>query len=170
MPVGVQEELNGSVTANCYAYACKCDNPNVGNPPRQAKPGVHGGAATVNNGDVGQLTAGITADGGVGLAGDPLNIPNPPAHHYLIAMLTNAHGFHFLCRDEFTKRWSWKDANLGTIKFNVLHLPSDHYRYVNDTILNDILVANRNDYMWAYNSMTFQRFFAIPNIGITVAG
>jgi len=173
MTMGAQEEYNWGTNANCYAFACNSANPAVGNPPRQAVPGVIGGAPTINNGNVGQLTAGVLADGGPlvqALAGNPLAIPNPPANTYLIAMLTSANGFHFIRCDEYTKRWSWKDANPGTVKLNVLHLPSDRYIYVNNSNLNNILVTNQNDYMWPYNGFTFQSFFAVTNNGFAVAG
>ena len=173
MTLGTQEEYNWGANANCYAYACGCANPAVGAPPRTARPGVAGGAAVVNNGNVGQLNAGVLADGGLlvqQLAGNPAALPLVPANSYLVAMLTNAGGFHFMRRDETTRRWSWKDANHGSVKLNVLHFPSDHYVYINDANLNDILVANRGNYVWAYNQMTFQGFFAVANAGFAVAG
>jgi len=85
-------------------------------------------------------------------------------------MLTSATGFHFLRRDELTRRWSWKDANHGTVKLNVMDFAHDHYVYINDANLNDILVANRGNYIWAYNQMNFQGFFAVVNGGFAVAG
>lgn len=173
MTLGASEEYNWGANANCYAFACNCANPAVGNPPRQARPGVISGVPPADNSNVIQLTAGILADGGVhvqALAGNPLLIPNPPANSYLIAMLTNAGGFHFIRRDEHTKRWSWKDANHGTVKLNIMHFPNNQFVYVNDGNLNDILVANRGNYVWAYNTMVFRSFFAVTNNGFPVAG
>lgn len=173
MTMGAQEEYDWGARANCYAFACNSQNPNVGNPARTARPGVQGGAGAADNGNVLQLTAGVLADGGPlvqVIAGNPAAIPNPPANSYLIAMLCSATGFHFIRRDEVTRRWSWKDANHGSVKLNVLHMPSDRYVYVNDGNLYDILVANRGSYMWMYNQMTFQGFFAVVNNGFPVAG
>lgn len=175
MTLGAQEQHNWGANANCYAYACDCPNPAVGNPPRQARPGVAGGVPAQNNGNVQQLIAGVLADGGLLVqqlnAGQGvLPLPLVPANSYLVAMLTSAVGFHFMRRDEYTKRWSWKDANHGSVKLNVLRFSTNHYVYINDANLNDILVANRGDYVWAYNQMTFQAFFAVVDGGFPVAG
>jgi hypothetical protein len=173
MPLGAQEDYQWGANANCYAYACNCPNPVVGNPPRQARPGVAAGAPVQNNGNVQQLIAGVLADGGLlvqQLNGQPNALPQVPVNSYLVAMLTSAGGFHFMRRDETTGRWSWKDANHGSVKLNVLHFPSDRYVYINGGNLNDILVANPGQYVWAYNQMTFQAFFAVVNGGFAVAG
>lgn len=170
MTLGISEEFNWGVNANCYAYACDCANPAVGVPPRQARPGVAGGAAPLNNGNVVQLTAGLVADGAVAVAGNPGAIPAAPANHYLIAMLTSGVGFHFIRHDPVTDRWSWKDANHGSVKLNVMDIPGNRFVYVNSGNLNDILVTNRGNYAWAYIGMNFQSFFAVPNAGLVVAG
>ncbi|MFL6632563.1 MAG: hypothetical protein ACJ8HJ_09660 [Massilia sp.] len=173
MSLGSQEEYNWGANANCYAFACNSAAPAVGHPPRTARPGVAGGQPVQNNGNVVQLVAGVLADGGhlvQRLGGDPSALPIVPANSYLVAMLTNAGGFHFMKRDELTRRWSWKDANHGSVKLNVMHFPTDHYVYVNDANLNDILVTHRGNYVWAYNQMTFQTFFAVVNGGFPVAG
>ena len=174
MAMGSQEELPWGVSANCYAYACDCPQPNVGNPPgRTAVPGIQANQPPVNNGNVAQLIAGVLADGGGQVhqcVGTPANIPVCPRGSYLIAMLTSGVGFHFIRRDELTNRWSWKDANLGTVKYNLLDMPNQRYVYVNDGNLNDLLVTNPNNYMWMYNNMTFQAFFSVPNGGIVVGG
>ncbi len=173
MPLGAQEEYVWGAHANCYAFAADCAQPNVGAPPRTARPGVATGAAPANNGDVPGLIAGVLADGGAAvqtLMGTPAMIPVVPPNSYLVAMLTSAGGFHFMRRDEFTKRWSWKDANHGSVKLNVMHFPTAHYVYINDANLADILVNNRGNYVWAYNNMVFQQFFAMQNNGFAVAG
>ena len=173
MTLGVQEEFNWGANANCYSYAADCPNPVVSPTHGTAVPGGASGQRPANNGNVAQLHAGILADGGAAvaaIAGNPAAIPAPPANSYLIAMLTSATGFHFIRRDEYTKRWSWKDANHGSVKLNVMHFPSDRYVYVNDSNLNDILVANRGNYVWAYNLMTFQGFYTVTNGGFAVAG
>lgn len=174
MPLGAQEEYQWGTHANCYAYACSCPNPQVGGvAARTSVPGTVGGAIVANNGNAGQLIAGMLADGGVlvqQLGGNPAALPVVPANSYLVAMLTNAGGFHFLRRDELTRRWSWKDGNHGSVKLNTLHHPTNHYVYINDGNLNDILVANRGHYMWGYDRMTFDCFFAVSNNGFLVGG
>lgn len=168
-----KEELPWGVNANCYAYACNDPNPDVGIPPMQAGPGINSGCPPSCDAEVAGLIAGIIADSGGRaslLGGDPSNIPTPPENTYLVALLTNSVGFHFMKRDEVTQRWSWKDANHGTVKLNVMHIPTRQYVYVNNSNLNDMLVMHKNDYGWMYAQMNFQAFLSIPNEGIVVAG
>lgn len=174
MPIAsISEEIPGwGANANCYAYACDCKNPTIGGTRYTATPGAAGGARVADNGDVDALTAGVLADGGVmvqQLAGTPAALPVVPANHCLVAMITSANGFHFLRRDEFTKRWSWKDGNAGSVKFNTYHTPSNRFIYINDGNIADILVDNRGHYAWGYSGMTFRQFFAVHTTGFQVA-
>ena len=171
MTIGNQEDYDWGALSNCYAYAAKCAQPAAGVPGATARPGVLSGQPPDNNGDVAGLVAGVLADGGINaqtLVGTPDNLPVVPANFYLVAMITKADGFHFMRRDEETKRWSWKDGNHGSVKLNVWHVPTDHYVYINDANLNDILVTHRGNYFWLYSGMTFQQFFAFQNTGFNV--
>ena len=168
MPLGAQEELTWGSNANCYAYAMNCSNPTNGHlggavPGAQAAAAGHAAAAGAT------IVQQVVADGGgvvTVAAGTPLAPPADVVGSYVIAALTNAMGFHFIRRDSTTGRWSWKDGNGGTVKYNVLDTGHNMYVYINSGNLNDILVSRKAAFApWAYASMTFQAFFRVPDGG-----
>ena len=172
MPLGTLEELHvwGS-HANCYAYAVNCKTPVNGN-IGGATPGKQAAFAgkTVPEG----LVARVVADGAgsvLEVDGDPKKPPPDIGGQYLIALLAHSSGFHFIRRDSTTGRWSWKDGNSGSVKFNVLDMPDNKFIYIHDEHLNDLLVARRADFFpWAYANMNFVRYFRVANAGATVRG
>jgi len=171
MPLGTQEELPWGNNANCYAYASDCQNPANG-AMGGAVPGVQ---ATANGVVVAAHHTNeqrVLLDGGanITLAGNnPHAIPMVVAGHYLICLLEGAHGFHFIRRDSYTGRWSWKDGNGGTVKYNALHVPTNHFVYINDGNFVDLVVTNPNNYApWAYANMNFVAFFQVANAGFLV--
>ena len=174
MPLGNLEELQAWGTdANCYAYAVNCPNPVNGrnggaNPGSQAAFAGHpapGGAT---------LAQKVVADGNhsvVQVAGTTLNPPAAIPGNYVIAMLSHQAGFHFIRRDSHTGRWSWKDGNTGSVKFNLLDMANQRYIYIRDENLNDLLVASpANFFPWVYSNMAFVAYFRVPTGGSTVRG
>src|SRR5262249_34287543 len=101
-----QNKVFFSNFANCYAFAAKCANPTNASAQRHARPG--GRASTgVLNADAPAFANGVIADGGnrVNALGHfsvnafvVANIPQSRAEWYLIAMLVNKDGFHFVRR------------------------------------------------------------------------
>jgi hypothetical protein len=171
MPIGTLQELPWGTNANCYAYAANCST------PARATGGAVPGGATGQPALPGgpnydqALIAGAVADGFVQLAGVPAVPPAPAANHYLVALIANAAGFHWLRRDSVTGRWSWKDGNEQTVKY-ILNVGQGLYVDINNTNLNDLLTVNRAGYApWAYKNMVFKSFFQAPAPnGVVVAG
>ena len=174
MPIlGVLEEIQTwGMSANCYAYAFKCPTPLNGN-QGGAMPGAAGAAAGR------AVAAGATwidkvlADGGGAVVQCNETPDNPPPVHpgtYIVALIGHVGGFHFLRRDDQgTGRWSWKDGNMGSVKYNVLDTATSQFVYINSTNLNDLLVTRRAGFNpWAYANMNFMAFFRVPNGGMNV--
>jgi hypothetical protein len=174
MPMGVLEEIQAWGThANCYAYALNCPNPVNGQnggawPGSQAAFAGHpapGGATFAQK---------VVADGGGNVqqvAGTTLAPPADIGGHYIVALLAHPNGFHFIRRDSTTGRWSWKDGNGGSVKYNVLDVPRSMFIYINNGNLNDLLVGRPADFTpWAYSNMAFVAYFRVPNGGATVRG
>ena len=174
MPLGTQEQLQAWGTdANCYAYAVNCLNP-VNGRNGGAVPGSQAAFAGHPAPGGATLAQKVVADGGgvvVQLAGTTVNAPADVPGHYVIAMLSHQAGFHFIRRDSYTGRWSWKDGNTGSVKFNVLDQPSSKYIYIHDAHLNDLLVARPADFFpWGYANMAFAAYFRVPNGGVMARG
>lgn len=174
-----QEQLGFGVNANCYAYAFNCANP-IGNAVAGAVPGgatgnpVGPGPGPLNN-YLTQLIAGVIADGGgqvVQVAGQPANPPATPAGTYLAALMYNAGGFHWLRRDHYTRRWSWKDGNAQPVKYNIMSVANAQWVYINDQHpqhnLHGLLTGPHLYAPWNYGGMAFGGFFRVPDAGIVV--
>jgi hypothetical protein len=173
MPIlGVLEEIQTWGTdANCYAYAMNCPAP-VNGRNGGAWPGSQ--AAFAGRAPGATWATKVVADGGgsvVQLAGTSLAPPADIGGNYVVAMLAHPNGFHFIRRDPGTGRWSWKDGNMGSIKYNVLDVTRNMYVYINDGNLNDLLVARPADFNpWGYSNMALVSFFRVPTGGSTVRG
>jgi len=83
------------------------------------------------------------------------------SHERMIALVSSAHGFHLLVRDPVTATWSWKDGNAESVKLDIFLLPSNAYVPVTDAVLNDLLSARKQDFVWRYGGMDFRSFFAV---------
>lgn len=169
MTLGAQEELAWGNSANCYAYAADCQNPanaHMGGAVPGAQAAAGGAVLPAGN------AARVLLDGGAAVTQVGVNvnaIPVVAANHYLICLLESAAGFHFMRRDSFTGRWSWKDGNAGTVKYNVYHQPTDRYVYISDGNFADLVANNPGNYApWAYAAMNFTAFFQVPNGGFLV--
>ena len=188
-PMGALEELVGwGALANCYAYAFNRQNPlacagpcahGEAYPGHTAWPGWRLGAAAAGRPappgatPAQRLIAGVLIDsrpaaGGMPqvtqVAGAPGHVPQVHAGCYLVALLCHANGFHFLRRDSFTGRWSWKDGNGGSVKLNALDTNHNRFLYITDNNLNDLIVGRPATFVpWAYAGMRFAAFFRVPN-------
>ncbi len=169
-PLGTLEELQWSHDSNCYGYACKCQHAGVGT----AVPGAAAGNPALPNAGANYhqaLIAGAIADGAAQVAGTTAAPPADTPGHYVVALLANNIGFHWMRRDGHLNRWSWKDGNGGTIKYNLLHTNLNRYVYIKNESLVDLLDNNNPSHYapWAYSNMTFVSYFRIPDAGIEVA-
>lgn len=173
MPLGSLEQEPWGTMANCYAYAANCSNPARGANGGAVPGGATGHAVLPGVANYAQLlVAAAVADGFVQRAGAPAVPPAPAANRYLVALIANQNGFHWLRRDSVTDRWSWKDGNGDTVKYNILHVAQNRFVYIKNDNLDDLLIVNRAGYNpWPYSNMTFVSFFeaTAPN-GVVVAG
>lgn len=161
--------------ANCYAFAVKCSSPEgVG----QARPG---GAKTA--GDLQTyaeaLKDGVLSDGGnkVKFIGsysiqNVPNIPEASADWYLIAMLVNKNGFHFVRRQrkKFSGQpfWKWKEGNKGMEERNAFDVAAKSYIRITDAQLPSLL---KGGYVtdvagWKFDTLYF---FEVHKDGFTVS-
>ncbi|OUS30866.1 hypothetical protein A9Q99_04985 [Gammaproteobacteria bacterium 45_16_T64] len=147
-----RDEQDFSQTANCYGYAAKCAVPNNSS-AGTAKPG-----GVTFGGDLGgyctALKAGVIADG-AGKATylsdyavntiTAANIPSASsANKYLIAMLVQKSGFHFVRRqrkhdmpgDPF---WKWKQGNGGKVERNAYNLAATTFERITDAKFPDLI-------------------------------
>lgn len=157
--------------ANCYAYAVSCLTPQNG--IGGAVPGAASGAAAQNsaNGNYRQELAEAAARDGLILAdGVPDDPPTDIRNHYLVALIANDMGFHWLRRDPTTLRWSWKDGNAGPVQLNVFSVARSRYVHIENRDLNDLLGNPMGFAPWVYGSMRFVAFFHVPMDGLSVAG
>lgn len=154
---------------NCYAYAMKCQVPH-GN-GWNARPGKLAGQPVAT----GNFATGVVNDGAVQnihieiirFEGSP--IPVPPRFTdgtYLVALLANSYGYHFLRRNEASGLWFHKNgasspAESWFVDFNTLktHQLTDE--------LMGILLQQPEQFGCA---MRFQAYLKIPDKGIRVAG
>jgi hypothetical protein len=173
MPIGTLQELPWGTNANCDAYAANCSAPARGNLGGAVPGGATGHPVLAGAPNYVQaLVAGAVADGFVQRAGAPAAPPAPAANHYLVALIASQMGFHWLRRDSVTDRWSWKDGNAQTVKYNILNVGRDLFVYIKNTNQDDLLTVNRAGYApWAYSNMAFVSFFEAPAPnGVVVAG
>jgi hypothetical protein len=174
--MGKLKEEDWGTYANCYAYAANCSKPARGDQGGAVPGGAKGKPALTGLADLKDyeraLIAGAAADGFVQREGAPAAPPAPNANHYLVALIANKLGFHWLRRDSVTDRWSWKDGNGQTVKYNIFDVRQKRFVYISNTNLDDLLTVNRGSYFpWAYTNMSFVSFFEAPAPnGVVVAG
>lgn len=178
-PISIGKESPWGKHANCYAYAMNCHEPNSGQ-NGGAKPGAyHRQAAQPLGKDRAleyreALIKGAVLDGAKPIDGTVDAPPGPEEGSYLIALISNDTGFHWLRRDETTGIWSWKDGNGDTVKHNIYEMGQGSFVPIQDgtrhtlaTLLND---KEKTYVGWRYSNMQFVSFFYVPTGGCKVAG
>jgi hypothetical protein len=167
--------------ANCYAYACNEDHPANGIkgaavPGGIAKQGVFAKKDETPEGYADRLVAGVTLDGGhnniaITVSHDIAVLPNPGTG-YVIAMVSNAAGFHFFRRSADGGTWSWKDGIGEDVADKTFFLTSNASMAVNDAAFRNMVgPLTRANYVPNWPMMTFRAYFGIDNVnGMNVAG
>lgn len=142
---------------NCYVYAAKCWQNKVG----QIKVAPD---AVPQQGAVGakeeKLKDGVIADANadnnktvmhLGTFTTPFNdlvVPDALANEYLICMLTNKNGFHFMRRQKKKKFgtpcWKWKSGNGGKVERNAF-TPSGNSVSVTNANLKQFILSTTDD-------------------------
>lgn len=151
---------------NCYAYAMKCHIPGgVGN---NSCPGRLAGHLTQ-----GDFVSGVMADAqhqdqDVRIEGTaPDCVPGKTAPgRYLVALLANQHGFHFLRRDESTGLWTHKNGAIGEVESFIYDWAAEKPTSITDTVMGHIAMNPR----LIGCSMQFVAYLSVPNTGIQVLG
>jgi len=167
---------------NCYAYACDCwDPPNGGN--GGALPGAFAGAqVTAEQGETAEtyanrLLLGIAKDVAANrLAyGSSLNVTASidTGDGFLIAMLSNKVGFHFLRRGA-NGFWSWKDGHPeepASTTQKVVGTNAGMAMPVSDMIFREMVGDSKGSYIPAWPNMTFRCYVRITGAtGMKVDG
>ena len=154
---------------NCYAYAMKCHQPQGYG--ANARPGKLAGQP-VGTGD---FAAGVLADAIaqevpveiIQLGGSP--VPVPPRFTdgtYLVALLANDVGYHFLRRNEASGLWFHKNgASSPAESWHIDRHTRDIHQLTDDTIgslLQQPALLGCD--------MRFQAYLKVPDSGMDVAG
>lgn len=165
--------------ANCYAYAMDCMEPDDGQ-KGGAKPGAFHDDPAQPFGEKRireyseALIKGAVLDGATPVEGSINAPPAPEEGSYLIALICNGTGFHWMRRDETTRTWSWKDGNGDTVKHNIYEMGEGSFVPIQDGTehtLATLLNGKEKTYVgWRYGHMRFVSFFRVPNDGCKVAG
>ncbi|MFX2611948.1 hypothetical protein [Enterobacter mori] len=163
--------MNGiwNTNHNCYAYAMKCLQP-LGN-GWNSRPGKFAGQP-VGTGD---FAAGVVKDGAVQnlhieiirFEGSP--VPVPPQltdGTYLVALLANSFGYHFLRRNEASGLWFHKNgaSNPAGSWF------TDFNTFKTHQLTDDLVGILLQQPELLGCAMRFQAYLKIPERGIRVAG
>lgn len=154
-------------THNCYAYAMKCKMPDgLGQNSWTGK-----FADIKNNGD---FPKGVVDDGaaqGKVITVLPQRVPDPvPPRQtdgtYLVAMVSNGMGYHFMRRRESTGLWTHKNGASSAVETYFDDVDVEQPVAITDEIVSKIL----NKPALIGCSMTFCRYFKVPGAGIQVKG
>lgn len=171
---------------NCYAYAMKCKNPlGAGNNSRPGKFAAHGqnpDTTTYGRQAPGlnwkeEMVEAIKADGvanGTPITGgvreSPLPVPGTVADgRYLVALIGFRDGYHFLRRDEGTRRWSHKNGAPSPVETMGFHNIKGRAFVLDDATVADI-IQNPGNWDGVTRQMQFIAYLSVPDAGITVKG
>lgn len=153
---------------NCYAYAMSCVAPHgMG---RNSWPGKF---ADIKN--QGNFAKGVVDDGaaqGVNIrilrqGGLPTPVPSPlGGGEYLVAMVANNMGYHFMRRNDVTCLWSHKNGAASPVETHFYDAASEQPLAITDAVVGRILAQPA----LIGCSMTFNSYLSVPIPGITVKG
>jgi hypothetical protein len=153
---------------NCYAYSMNCLAPQGSG--YNSWPGKFAGIATGGN-----FAQGVVDDGaaqGVTIqilrqAGMPTPVPAPlGGGHYLVAMVANAMGYHFLRRNDATGLWTHKNGSASPVETHFYDNAIEQPVAITDVVIAQILATPA----LISCSMTFNSYLSVPVPGITVKG
>lgn len=152
---------------NCYAYSMKCKFPQgMGQNSWAGK-----FANFKNDGD---FPLGVVADGkaqgkAIVVLEQQLPGPVPPRltdGNYLVAMVSNSMGYHFMRRRESTGLWSHKNGASSEVETYFYDMDLEQPLAITDDVVAKILA----DPKLIGCSMRFTRYFKVPGSGIQVKG
>jgi hypothetical protein len=166
--------------ANCYAYACNCKTPKIGIFGAALPGGYAGDAVTKKQNQTSdeyyaRLVFGIRQDAhknGVKHVQVSRTVTQLPfeGSGYIIAMLVQPTGFHFLRRDRFKKTWTEKNGNEGEVEGKIYNNYSETSVEMTDAVVIETLRGLSNRYM-SWNPLKFYAYIGLGEIkGMTVSG
>ena len=166
---------------NCYAYAMKCPDAVAGN---NARPGREAGngrgwsdTAPSPAGWKADLIAAVKNDAKHGnqaiissTPDSPLPVPATVAgDNYLVALLGNQTGYHFMRRNEQTKLWSHKNGSISNVETTIFNATKGRCFVLDDKTVAEMIMDPLN---WdgVNNFFGFIAWLSVPYHGITVRG
>lgn len=154
---------------NCYAYAMKCRHPlGYG---CNARPGKFAGKPV----STGNFAAGVVDDGAaqnvliriIRLRGIPTPVPSRFTDGtYLVALLANSVGYHFLRRNEASGLWSHKNGASSPAESWFVDFDTRGINQLTDEVVGKLLCQPK----LLGCAMQFLAYLKVPNRGIQVAG
>jgi hypothetical protein len=166
-----------SITANCYAFAVKRQTTKYG--IKTATPnGVNVADGQTTEQYYEALKNGVLADGGQKVkflsqfsvqAVTSADIPTARTDWYLIAMLVNKFGFHFLRRQRKkaigTPFWKWKEGNTGLEERDAYEMSSKKYIRVTDERFPELVKGTLVGLRGSYDKLFF---FEVDQSGFNI--
>lgn len=152
---------------NCYAYAMKCKSPKgLGQNSWAGK--------FANFKNEGDFPRGVVEDGkaqGKAIVVLGQDLPNPVPQrlsdgNYLVAMVSNGMGYHFMRRRESTGLWTHKNGASSEVETYFYDTELEQPVAITDAVVAKILA----DPKLIGCSMTFKRYFKVPGPGMQVTG
>lgn len=152
---------------NCYAYAMKCQSPKgLGQISWTGK--LSGKKIGINFAQ-GVVEDGLAQDLNVVVLPNKLPQPMPPRQNdgsYLVAMVSNGNGFHFLRRRESTGLWTHKNGGASPVDTYFYDQSIEQPLALTDEVVARIL---ENPKLIGC-SMTFDSYLRVPAKGMLVQG
>ncbi|WP_176086540.1 hypothetical protein [Martelella sp. HB161492] len=154
---------------NCYAYAMKCISPRGYG--CNARPGKFAGQPVAT----GNFAAGVVNDGAaqnihieiVRFGGSPM--PVPPRFTdgtYLVALLANNVGYHFLRRNEASGLWFHKNGASASPESWFVDFNTQRTHQLTDDVAGNLLQQPA----LLGCAMRFQAYLKVPDQGVQVTG
>lgn len=183
--------IEGGAYQNCYAFALRSTRVLKGPDPnaRQAWPGGRpaGEGEAVPPDTVARpplttpaLVAAVRWDAAgrvvvldwaardlAGVGGTAWEPPDDVPNTYLVGMLHNGYGFHFIRRCPATRRWSWKQGAGDPAIYGTASGPARVALPVTDANLWDVVNGARG-FSWFYGGMSFDCFFRVAAAGVAI--
>lgn len=153
---------------NCYAYSMLCTNPRgLG---QNSRPGRYAGHAANRQEE---FIQGVIADA----ARDRktvVHLPNPATRVpalvgggcYLVAMVANQFGYHFMRRRESTGLWTHKNGAISAVETYFYDASLEKPVAITDAVVSKLLRQPQ----LIECSMSFHCFLQVPKTGVQVAG
>jgi hypothetical protein len=100
----------------------------------------------------------------------PLPVPTTVAgNNYLVALLGNQTGYHFMRRNEQTMLWSHKNGSISNVETSAFNGPKGRCFVLDDATVA-AMIMTPTDWDGVNNFFGFIAWLSVPYHGITVRG